>query len=216
MERFNRWRLQDLLVRFRGLRVAPSRGTWLRLVGELNVHATGPDGRTLEDTYEVELLIPADFPRSMAKARETGGRIAPTFHKLKGDFLCLGARTDLRIRLVTSPTLLTFVEHLLIPYLYGHSYFKSFGVMPFDELEHGKNGLLQHFSSLFGAPSQTAALEFVRVASLRRRIANKLECPCGSRRRLGRCHNQRVNWLRKLLGSFKLTSLPGAEKFWRS
>lgn len=199
-ERFARWRLHELLVRHAGLRVAPSRGAAVKLVGELPFRVTGPDGMTLEDCYEVELQIPPDFPRGAPTARETGGRIAPTFHKLEGGFLCLGAPTELRIQLVTSPTLLTFVERIVIPYLFGHTYFQTHNVMPFDELAHGNKGLLQHFATLFGAPSLDAAREFVRAASTRRRVANKLACPCGSHRRLGRCHNRRVNRLRDLLG----------------
>lgn len=199
-ERFARWRLHELLVRYPGLRIAPSSSTTLKLVSEVPFRVTGPDGTTLEDRYEVELQIPADFPHSTPTARETGGRVAPTFHKLEGDFLCLGAPTELRVQLVTAPTLLTFVERIVIPYLFGHTYFKIHKVMPFDELAHGNKGLLQHFATLFGAPNPDAAREFVRAASLRRRVANKLECPCGSRRRLGRCHNRRVNRLRDLLG----------------
>jgi len=37
--------------------------------------------------------------------------------------------------------------------------------MAFDELEHGNDGLLQHFAALFGAPGRVSALEFVRVTS---------------------------------------------------
>lgn len=199
-ERFARWRLRDLLVRYPGLRIMPSAGGGLRLVGDVQFRVTGPDGTTLEDGYEVELQIPADFPHSTPTARETGGRIARTFHKLEGDLLCLGAPTELRIRLMMSPTLLTFVERVVIPYLFGHTYFQAHGVMPFDELAHGNEGLLQHFADLFGASSREATMEFVRAASLRRRSANKLVCPCGRRRRLGRCHNRKVNRLRGLLG----------------
>jgi hypothetical protein len=199
-ERFARWKLQDTLLRYPELRIAPSSAEQLKLVGELNFRVIGPDESVIEDCYEVELCVPVDFPRRTPTARETGGRIAPTFHKLEGDLLCLGAPTELHIRLITSPTILTFVERIVIPYLYGHTYFKAHGVMPFDELDHGRKGLLQNFQSLFGAPNHTAAREFVRVASLRRRIANKLDCPCGSLVRLGRCHNRRVNRLRDLLG----------------
>lgn len=199
-DRFARWRLQDTLRRYPGLRIAPSAGEELKLAGELRFRVTGPSGDTIEDSYEVELRVPLDFPRGTPTARETGGRIAPTFHKLKGGLLCLGAPTDLRIRLVTSPTLLTFVERIVIPYLFGHTYYQAHGKMPFDELEHGKAGLLQHYATLFGVPGPATARGFVRVTSLRRRVANKLPCPCGSRRRLGRCHHRRVNRLRQLLG----------------
>lgn len=199
-DRLVRWRLQEMLLRYPGLRIAPSAGDELKLAGELRFHVTGPDGVSIEDAYEVQLCVPADFPRGMPTARETGGRIAPSFHKLKGGLLCLGAPTELRIRLVTSPTLPTFVERIVIPYLFGHSYYLAYGKMPFDELEHGTAGLLQHFAALFGVTDRAAAREFVRAVSLRRRVANKLPCPCGSHRRLGRCHHRRVNRLRMLLG----------------
>lgn len=198
--RLARWRLQETLLRYTGLRIAPSAGEELKLAGELGFHVTGPDGVSIEDSYEVELRVPSDFPLRTPTARETGGRIAPTFHKLEGDLLCLGAPTELRIRLAMSPTLLTFVERIVIPFLYGHTYHQAYGRMPFGELEHGTAGLLQHFAGLFGVTEKSAALGFVRVASLRRRVANKLPCPCASGRRLGRCHNRRVNWGRALLG----------------
>jgi hypothetical protein len=123
--RFARWRLQDTLLRYPGLRIVPSPGEGLTLAGELQFRATGPDGVTIEDTYDVELRVPADFPRGTPTARETGGRIGPKFHKLEGDLLCLGARTELRLRIVQSPTLLAFVERIVIPYLFGHTYFRA-------------------------------------------------------------------------------------------
>lgn len=199
-DRFVRWRLQEVLLRYPGLRVVPFSGEGLKLDGEIHFNATGPDGQTVEDRYKVELLVPLEFPEEAPLARETGGRIARTFHKLEGNHLCLGSPTELRIRLMTSPSLLGFVEGIVIPYLFGHTYYQTHGVMPFGELEHGSDGLLQHFASLFGVPSPRVAVEFVRLASLRRRLANRRECPCGSGRRLGRCHNRTVNRLRNLLG----------------
>ncbi|MCE9567293.1 MAG: SEC-C domain-containing protein [Planctomycetes bacterium] len=212
-ELYARWRLQDTLLRYPGLRIAPSTNDDLVLAGELHFRAADLNGLTFEDQYEVELRVPSDFPRRTPTARETGGRIAPTFHKLEGDLLCLGARTELRLLLVQSPTLITFVERILIPYLFGHTYFTAHKRMPFGELEHGNEGLLQHFASLFGASDRVSALEFVRVASLRRRFANKRACPCGSGRRLGRCHNRKVNHLRELLGrSWFLKELRSIER----
>ena len=42
--------------------------------------------------------------------------------------------------------------------------------------------------------------EFVRLTAMRKRHANKQACPCGSGRRLGRCHHRRINTLREQLG----------------
>ena len=38
----------------------------------------------------------------------------------------------------------------VIFYLYGYSHFERYGVMPFDELKHGAEGLREDLASLFG------------------------------------------------------------------
>ena len=72
--------------------------------------------------------------------------------------------------------------------------------MPFGELAHGVQGIREYLAELFGSKSSQNAHEFIYLASLQKRRANKLPCPCGSGRRLGRCHHLRVNSLRAQFG----------------
>lgn len=44
------------------------------------------------------------------------------------------------------------------------------------------------------------AIPYCVLASMPRRRANKQPCPCRSGRKLGRCHNRKVNALRELVG----------------
>jgi hypothetical protein len=55
---------------------------------------------------------------------------------------------------------------------------------------------------LFHLPQGTDAGEFLRLASLKRRHANKRPCPCRSGRRVGRCHRAVVHEARRRLGRF--------------
>jgi len=98
------------------------------------------------------------------------------------------------------PTLLTFIRKCVIPFLYGFSYFQKHGVLPFGELAHGLKGIRQDYASLFEVSNERAAEEMVRLASMKKRYANKRPCPCGSRRRVGKCHNRKINRLRRQLG----------------
>lgn len=200
LHRYGRWKLNECLAQHPELRIVPAADGVLQLRGELEVDAVGPDGTRICDQFVVELEIPDSFPPDTPTAREIGGRIPKSFHKLKGDYFCLGSPTALRIQLATAPTIVSFVNKLVIPYLYGFAYFEKFGRMPFGELDHGKEGLLQHFAELFGVSSRTAALEMVRLSSLKKRVANKAGCPCGSGKRLGRCHNRILNRYRDQLG----------------
>ena len=199
-DRYIRWGLGPLLDKYPELRVAPSGGAGLTVAGELSFRAQGPVGEPIEDVYAVEIRVPHAFPLSPPTVYERGGRIPGTFHKLDGGALCLGAPAALRLGLGPHSTLTDFVERFVVPYLFGFSYFALHGVMPFGELAHGNDGIRQHFASVFAAPDAAAAEEFVRLASLKRRRANKEPCPCRSGLRLGRCHHLRVNALRDRLG----------------
>ena len=202
--RYRRWEVDELLDKFSGLRVIPSRDESLRIGGELRFRVAGPAGEVIEDTYSIEMRFPPNFPDisilHAPSARETGGRIPKSFHKLTDGSLCLAAPTDLRLRLGPTATLGDFVERFVIPYLFGFSCFESGKGLPYGELEHGTVGLRQYFAPLFGVTSRNAGVEFVRLASLKKRVANKIRCPCDSGLRLGRCHHILVNELRKKLG----------------
>jgi hypothetical protein len=199
-DRYRRWGVDELLRKYPYLGIIPTQDEHLRIGGELHFRVLGPGGEVIEDAYRVELRIPVSFPARYPTARETGGRISETYHKLEDGSLCLAAPTELRLRLGPASTLGDFVEQLVIPYLYGYSSYERNGVAPYGELEHGKAGLRQYFASLFGISDRDAAVKFVRLTSLKKRAANKEPCPCGSHRRLGRCHHRIVNELRERLG----------------
>ena len=195
-ERFVRWRLEDLLLKYPGLRLVPATRGWVKLAGVLAFAAEIPGRERIDDEYEVEFAVPETFPEGVPSVRETGQRIPSSFHKLRDGALCLGSPTRLRFILFESPSLLQFVERCVVPYLYGYSYFEMRGTLPFGELKHGAAGIRQDFASIFGIDQEVLVDGFVRLASMRKRHANRRPCPCGSRRRLGRCHHRRVNTLR--------------------
>lgn len=197
-ERYSRWQLNELLRRYPELRIVPDDHA-LVLRGRLPFRVVGPNDVYLEDAYRVELSFLPDFPNDIPAARETDGRIPKDYHKLVGNLLCVAVPTEIRIKLKFSPTLRVYVEDFLIPYLYGYSYYEKFGDVPYGQLDH-EQGIRQYLAELFRSPRIERAQEFVRCAAMKKRRANKLPCPCGSGRRMGRCHNGIVNSLRNRLG----------------
>jgi hypothetical protein len=112
----------------------------------------------------------------------------------------VGAKTEIRLKLGPDSTLDCFVNGILISYLFQFSFLEKHGRMPFEELKHGVAGLLDYFASLYKVRDRRSAKALVLLTSLKKRRANKERCPCGSGRRLGRCHNRTVNDLRRRLG----------------
>lgn len=199
-DRYRRWGVDVLLESHPDLRIIPTVDESLKVGGVLRFRVRGPRQQYIEDEYSVEMRFPAEFPAEFPSVFETGGRIPEDFHKLEDGSFCLAAPTAIKLGLNAGMTLAQFVEAFVVPYLFSFSSFERTGSMPYGELEHGKEGLRQHFATLFGVDDRVVALEFVRLTSLKKRRANKVACPCGSGRRLGRCHNRTVNGLREKLG----------------
>ncbi len=194
------WQLGELLQKFPRLALSPIVGSHVRIAGIINFSAQFLDLEQIEDEFEVAIDIPQRFPQQLPKVTETAGRIPRDFHINLDSSLCLGSPTRQRLALSERPTLLTFIQKCVIPYLYAFSYFQKYGVLPFGDLAHGLKGIRQDYASLFGVKDEDAAGKMVRLASMKKRSANKYPCPCGSGRRVGKCHNRRINQLRKQLG----------------
>ena len=196
---FLRWRMQEVLSKYPGLRLRPIVSECVILAGDLVFSAEGPTNEGIDDLYGIEIAIPKEFPDQLPRVRETNGRIPLSFHKLVDGSLCLGSETRLRLMVLQSPFILSFVDHCVIPYLYGYSFFERHGRLPFGELAHGGKGIREDLAELFGIRTDMVA-DFVRMAALKKGIANKRPCPCGSALRVGKCHHMRINYLRKCLG----------------
>jgi len=200
LDRLNRWHLDALREKYPDLRLAPGPQEHTRISGALRFSALARGKEAIEDEYEVEIAVPPRFPEELPAVRESAGQISSSYaHRNRDGTLCLGAPTALRLRISDRSPLLSFVEKCVIPTLYGHAYFERHGVLPFGELKHGSDGIRQDLAALFGVTDEGAGMEFVRLAALRKRVANKRPCACRSGKRLGRCHHRRVNALRNRL-----------------
>jgi hypothetical protein len=190
------WELDDFLARYTDFAVQPSTNGTIELVGDFPFTAIGKEIGTITETYCLRLQIPPSFPHHPISVWEIGNRIKSDFHHLQDGALCLGSPFQVERLLRKVRTVTPFMEHAVVPYLAGHSHHQTTREMPFGELDHGAKGLLAEFRQLLGAGNNTQCIGFLRLLGMKKRIANKRPCPCGSNRRLGRCHARRLNRLR--------------------
>jgi hypothetical protein len=97
-----------------------------------------------------------------------------------------------------TPDLCAFFERFVIPHLYRYAHLERFGTEPWPDLPHEEAGLLKDYIKLFGAPSPEHTIAFLERLGERKRVANKRPCPCGSDRRVGRCHHLQFDKLRRV------------------
>lgn len=192
--------LQALLDNYSGLRIRPQSGAELVVSGRLAFRAQCHGHEEISDSFLVQIDVSGGFPRELPRVRELGGRVPHGFHTNGDGTLCLGSPLRLHLLAGKRPTLLQFVERCVVPYLYGVCYREKHGTLPFGELAHGTKGVIDDYKAVFRVQEERACLEFMRLTALQRRKANRHACPCGSGRRLGRCHNRVVNALRQSCG----------------
>ena len=97
-----------------------------------------------------------------------------------------------------------YIEELVIPFLYGQTYFDSRQSWPWADYAHGFMGLLESYSPVQSKEELVNRLPFlasypVQWQSLRRFISQRKApkasspCICGSHRRIGHCHPLALN-----------------------
>ncbi|MBB5865440.1 hypothetical protein GGR61_003091 [Xanthomonas arboricola] len=183
--------IDELLDAFPRLRRRPTRQRGGAVVAGFILFEASSSGKpAIADEYRIRLEVSLDSSSALPKAFEEGGRIPAVgdHHVNPGGDLCLGSPLRILQTLGPNPTLVAFVEKCVVPFLYAASW-REQGLpgFPFDELAHGAPGLVADYESLFSVvgPYQVARALF--LLGKRKRVANKMPCPCGCGRRLVKC-----------------------------
>lgn len=176
------------------------------VTGALPFEASADGLETISESFEIELIVPNDFPESLPRVRETGGRIEADYkHRNPSGTLCLAVPIEQRRIFFEQPTLLGFVNRLVIPYLYGYCFFKKHGRHPFDEAEHGHEGILRHYIDTLCLRDDLAALGVVCFL-LEHGYRGHHVCPCGSGLKVRTCHGRALLQLRQIHNERSLQS----------
>lgn len=177
---------EELVKAFPELSLSEDRpGCWA-IRGTLSFNATFR-GVCIADSYSILLTLPSNYPDVPPRAQETGGRIPASFHQYGDRTLCLGAPVEVYRRFRDDPSLLAFVETLVVEYLYGYSHFEKHGTLPFGELSHGCQGIREYYQDTF--KTQDVHIVFALLKTLADgTYRGHHVCPCGSGKILRKCH----------------------------
>lgn len=170
--------------------------TWI-ISGLLRFSASVHDKGVIDDEYKIKITLPPDYPNIPPTAEEISGRIPKEFHTNKQDgTLCVAAALEARIKFAECPTLIGFVENLLIPYLYSFSYKEKYGNLPYGELSHGAKGLLEYYRDFFNVSDDSYVVGLLRIIS-DDNYRGHHDCPCESGKILRQCHGSQLLYIAK-------------------
>lgn len=195
--------LREFVLAYPRMAVRPDDSGGVRLEGHFDFRATAEGSNAeLTDHFALEISVPWSFPHELPTVYELERRIPRSgeYHVNPDGSLCLGSRLRLLREVAATPTLNGFARACLVPYLYAVSAkLNGGGDFPFGELRHGSVGELEDAARLLGLQSAEQAKIALRYLGMKKRRANKLECPCGCGRRLGACKfNRRLASFRRL------------------
>jgi len=189
----------DVLGRFPALTLEKREGGRYVVSGAISFHAEY-NNRTIDDTYQIEIGIPNDYPASAPKVKEMEGRVPSDFHTYTCDAsLCLGAPLAVRMAFLKRPTLLAYIENLVVPFFFSYSYKNTYGELPYGELPHGGEGLLEYYKDLLDVDTDVAALQLVGILADANYVGHMI-CPCGSMQRIRKCHGPKLIEIRAFQG----------------
>ena len=156
--------------------------------GELPFEASHEGLATITESFDIELFIPEAYPSELPWVRETGTRIDCDYrHVFQNGRLCLAVPVEERRIFARQPSLLGFVNRLVVPYLYGYCYWKEFGQHPFGEQSHGAEGIADYYVERLELDNDLAALAVV-ASLLEHGYRGHHRCPCGSGKIVRKCH----------------------------
>lgn len=184
------------------LSIQPTECQDLVLEGDFELNHIVDGYPAVTDSYRLRIAIPSGFPDKPPIVTELAGKIPPLadYHN-GGGSLCLGSPLRLVVELKTEPNLSAFSRRVIVPCLYAMSLKLNHGIhFVFGELSHGVNGELDDYRDLLGLKSRDQIASAFVCLVKKKRVANKLACPCGCKKRLGRCgYNATIRQLRKTL-----------------
>lgn len=168
----------------------PIKNEEISIKGTFRFRASHEGLPNIEDSYELEILVPKGFPHELPKVKELGGKIPRdyNYHINPDDTLCVGSPLRIIMKLKESATLNTYAEECLVPYLYAVSYkLRNGGDFVFGELEHGIKGIINDYCDILGLTTSKQVAQALLLLTMKKRLANKKPCPCECGKRLGVC-----------------------------
>ena len=177
--------------------------------GVLNLYAEF-NGYPIRDSYEIEITASGEYPAQVPFMREVGGRTRAIAQKYKLNDLrslhynlsngtaCLCVKQMEKGRFPPGSNLVTFIDDLVIPYLYGLSYYDKNGRWPWIEYNHGSLGLLEFYAEDESEQTKESIQQVVAQVRLEinwkeyhkqfRKPSPEKLCVCGSRKPFQKCH----------------------------
>lgn len=188
--------IQAVLDSYPNLRLVQN-GSDTLLTGSLHFSASVEGKETITANYDVKISVPYSYPEDLPTVFPSVYSLDKRFEHTNPDgSFCLAVPLEERELFEIEPSLLGFINNLVVPFLYGYSYFLKYGEHPFEEREHGNKGILNFYLERFKSRDARTVLTSLYKFAVHGYRAHE-KCPCGSGKKVLKCHNTELKSLLK-------------------
>lgn len=191
--------------------------------GEIDIDATYNEER-ITDSFKIGIVASDKYPHELPAMIEIGGRtnsIAEKYrltdrrdlhYNVKNRVACLCVKQEEKIKFPPGSNLVNFIDDLVIPYLYGLSYYDQHGKWPWGEYSHGGLGLLEFYAENGEqtveqieevAKSFVADDHWKEYSRQFRKPSAERFCVCGSQKPFRKCHPRAWQGVERLHADLK-------------
>lgn len=193
--------LQKFLTLNPNMRLSRFDHSGVCIQGEYAFSAKKNGFNDIQDSFSIRVYFSKGYPNEIPLVTEINKAIPklPKYHINDDSSFCLGSGIRLKKILSENKDILFFFKRVIEPFLYSISYKLKYDEFPNGELRHGENGLIDDYEQIFSVKGKQSVLTVLSILSCRKRVANKLPCPCGCKKRVGKCSFRfTLNKFRKL------------------
>lgn len=165
--------------------------------GRVRIYATNDDVQLMDD-FTIVMEVSLGFPNELPVIKETSNKIPETFEHVNIDkSLCLGIETEIKIKLKENPTLLNWFQTFVVNYFYSAMYYNKYGRIPYGERPHGTKGIIQFYMDFLNVDNIQKIYDILNAIEMDE-IKDFYKCPCGSLKKIRKCHLSQINLLKKV------------------
>lgn len=154
----------------------------------------GCSGPQVFEVFQIDFVVPDDFPSSLPRVFETAGRIPRLSNNHINDdgSICYGVPSIISAK-QPNLTLISFLNEILHDYFLGYLHFLEFGKWPFGEISHGYIGVVEELADILDCTPDVRKVRALLKLLSKKHRRDRWPCPCGSSKKLGNCCRPALN-----------------------
>lgn len=175
------------------------------LEGLININASYKKIQLIDD-FEVRIIVFKNFPNRIPIIYALDNKIPKDFQHVNADkSLCLEVNTEIKIFLIENESLIEWFKIYVVNYFYSAMFFERYKIYPFGERSHAKDGIKEFYRKILNVRNINTIinmLKFVRIG----KIKGHYDCPCGSGKKIRKCHYEELKRFIQIKDSKELES----------